>query len=216
MNKKHLQCTTQWVGLPQDIVSMYLLSERQWQLQSQHRQQCISTPTASDLLKPTSFEPVIASKAMQCNASTISQCAWIFAMDCSSGTQDHPHFSLWNPKLLSKDGPDFKQFPNRFAEWRCIDCAHSERSCRSCSLLSPGRIIHTEHEHENELQLQEASATAIRSLPLRSSRWSKIVTSFSSVSSSLVVDIAMLMIVLSEAATPSPAAGAAVVPQGPL
>jgi hypothetical protein len=31
-----------------------------------------------------------------------------------------------------------------------------------------------------------------------------------------VVDIAMLMIVLSEAATPSPAAGAAVVPQGPL
>jgi hypothetical protein len=133
MNKKRLLCTTQWVGLPQDIVSMYLLSEWQWQLQSQHWQQCISTPTASDLLKPTSFEP--------------------------------------------------------------------------------GRIIHTEHEHENELQLPQASVTAIRSLPLRSSRWSKIVTSFSSVSSSLVVDIAMLMIVLSEAATLSPAAA---VPQGLL
>jgi hypothetical protein len=90
MNKKRLLCTTQWVGLPQDIVSMYLLSEWQWQLQSQHWQQCISTPTASDLLKPTSFEPVIASRAMQCNVPTISQCPSIVAMDCSSGTQDHP------------------------------------------------------------------------------------------------------------------------------
>ncbi len=109
-------------------------------------------------------------------------------------------------------------------ESSCNDGMLREKVHRLCSLreklqkflslsLLPGRIIHTEHEHENELQLPQASVTAIRSLPLRSSRWSKIVTSFSSVSSSLVVDIAMLMIVLSEAATLSPAAA---VPQGLL
>lgn len=129
MNKKHLLCTTQWVALPQDIVLMYLLSEWQWQLQSQHWQQCISTPTASDLPKPTSFESVIASKKMQCNAmcqqpaNVPGLLQWIVA-------QEHKIIltvSLWNSKLLSKDGPDFKQFPNRFAERRWIDCA--QRSC---------------------------------------------------------------------------------------
>lgn len=71
MNKKRLLCTTQRVGLPQDIVSMYLLSKWQRQLQSQHWQQCISTPT--------SFEPVIASKAMQC-ANNQPMC-----LDCCNG-----------------------------------------------------------------------------------------------------------------------------------